>query len=49
MSDRRTQLIDLARRVDRLCPDRSGIERFFEERDEIKREMEDLARTLPRV
>lgn len=43
MADMRDQLYDLADRVGRLSQSRRDPERFFEERDEIRRELERIA------
>lgn len=42
------QLTDLAGRVRRLSPDRHCPDRFFEERDEIRGDLERLAREQTR-
>ncbi len=43
-ADVSAQLASLAHRVDRLSPSHAQPERFFEERDEISRELQRLAR-----
>jgi hypothetical protein len=43
-ADLAAQLATLAHRVDRLSPSHGDPERFFEERDEISRELQRLSR-----
>lgn len=42
------RIADLARRVGRLRPDWSNPERYFEDRQQIERELERLAREVAR-